>query len=92
MAAYYPVPQQGLCSTCQHNRECIQVQRAAGPIWHCEEFAAHPYRGEGGHLTAWHGSELGHAAVRGLCGDCAHRNLCDLAAPGCEVWNCEEYA
>lgn len=84
----------GICTTCNHAPECVNLKAAGRPIWYCDQFDAFVPAGSHSVRT----KDLSPAPVmatngghEGLCQNCEHRQTCINRVPGQAVWECEEY-
>lgn len=87
---------EGLCSTCNHNADCIYIGSDKPTILQCEEFDGYVQPMTAGKMSV----EKTDAEVEpsapagrsmGLCMNCDNRASCTLPMPEAGVWHCEEY-
>lgn len=80
----------GICITCRFADTCVNLAKAAEPVWRCEEFEVEPYKP----VTKYYGEKCDENncdVYIGLCADCENRNSCMYEKPEGGIWHCEEY-
>ena len=91
----------GLCATCNNAADCVYRKRSGVDVQFCELFDDRAASGDGSSA----GDSDSRVAVapeqpqvfdvrelKGLCVNCAYRDVCKLPKPRGGVWHCEEYA
>jgi len=86
----------GICETCNHAPECVNLKVAQEPIWFCDQFEdymppAETLPSPAKLKKAAKLEQDGNGAYLGLCQTCAHKDNCANLRPGMGVWHCEEY-
>ncbi len=85
----------GLCSTCNHARNCGYIRNTEQPVLFCEEFGCYvppvaeelPVEVEAPTLQELEDWDK----YKGLCVNCENREDCAIRNPETGVWHCEEY-
>ena len=84
----------GICTTCNHAPECVNLKAAGRPIWYCDQFdvfvpaGAQSVRSKDLSPEPALATNGGH---EGLCQNCSDRSTCINRVPGQPVWECEEH-
>lgn len=92
-----PMNQLGICSTCNHMKECTIRKNWKGPVTFCEEFDDYvPPREVPAPKEMKEESDTPHTEsdtgkYKGLCVNCDLRKTCAFPKPEGGVWHCEEY-
>jgi len=83
----------GICSTCNHAPECVNLKAAGQPIWFCDQFDAYiPPSPESKPVSVpATAAPSPNGGEEGLCQHCANRAQCVNRTPGTAIWHCEEY-
>ena len=95
-----PVPamaELGICGTCNHGPDCVNLKAAGQPIWYCDQFDTHIPRREKPLLEVLGEVEASTArsavpdTEAGLCSDCGASADCVNQVPGVKKVYCEGY-
>ncbi len=83
----------GICSTCNHLKDCLHRLCNGHVIWFCEQFDDYvPPKPQTSatvlKMTANPGNQEGYM---GLCVNCEHRAECIHSKTPGGIWHCEEY-
>jgi hypothetical protein len=86
----------GLCATCNNFATCVYRLRRGFDAQYCEMFDG---RDTSPAMEKDHGtmekptatSQAASTVCKGLCVNCANREICTLPKPEEGVWHCEEY-
>jgi len=88
------VKPEGLCSTCNHARNCSYIRNSSQPVIFCEEFdsftppivevAVEQPAPTIEDMKTWD-------EYKGLCVNCDLRETCAIRKPETGIWHCEEY-
>lgn len=83
----------GICSTCNHAPECVNLKAAGRPIWFCDQFDAYIPPSPGSNRTGVHSvaAPSPNGGEEGLCQHCSNRAECVNHTAGSAVWHCDEY-
>jgi hypothetical protein len=91
----------GLCVTCNNAADCVYRNRRGFDALFCELFEGQAISGNGSsagdaasQVVAAHEEPrvIDIRELKGLCVNCAYRDVCKLPRPRGGVWHCEEYA
>lgn len=86
---------EGLCTTCNHARNCAYIRNTELPVLFCEEFDCYtPPAIEEEQIEA-PGPTAADMRLwdeyKGLCVNCDQRETCAIRKPETGIWHCEEY-
>jgi hypothetical protein len=83
----------GLCATCNNATDCVYRKRRGTDAIYCEMFDGYaPPNGKGIAPVVMVTPDIAESTeFKGLCVNCAHRDVCKLPKPKGGVWHCEEY-
>lgn len=86
-----------LCVNCNYSSLCTIRSNLVRPIWFCEEYDNtvnlknnNFYNSK---MDPSYTNNRGDSAVqlKGICNNCANREICMLSKPEGGIWHCEEY-
>jgi len=85
---------EGLCTTCNHARNCSYIRNSSQPVVFCEEFECFtpPVVEETVDAPAPTVEDMRTwDEYKGLCVNCDMRETCAIRKPETGIWHCEEY-
>ncbi len=90
------VEYKGLCANCNNAEHCTYAHNAKKPVQFCEmydSYAPEPLRADLSAVLTPDPSEMRPELPmsKGLCVNCANRDLCIHAKQEGGIWHCEEY-